>query len=811
LIRDARFALRILTKSPSFTLVAVLTLALGIAANSTVFSWISSTLLNPIPGLTHTANLVSIMRGERSDHPTPPFSYLDYRDLRENSHSFSGMLAYHDDFVSLTGAGKPERIYGALTSANYFDVLGLPFLLGRGFSPAEEQPGLGANVVVIGYSVWRNHFAQDPHVIGKTIQINQHPYTVIGVTPREFHGCKTGLSTDLWIPLMMDQPVWGSTRPGDRGTYWLQVLGKLRPGVTEQRAAAELNVLMQGIVERYPEDHSGSPNQITIDPLWRSPFGINVYLAKMLPMLLGLGLALLLLACANVANLLLVRSVARRREIAIRLSIGATRAQLVRQLMIESLLLGLAAGFAAIVITVGTSRSLAALIPPTTLPLTHNAHVDLRVLLATTAVSILTALIFGTLPALRSSSVPIQAVLKEEGGSVSVSVHKSRLSSGLVVAQIALSLLLLVCAGLFTRSLQKAEEENAGFDPNHILLVSYEPGPSGYNVSAAIAFDRQVLSKLAALPGVQDATLADFAPLSFSIHSDFVELQGYVPQPHESMEISRAYIGPNYFRTLHTSLISGRDVTDGDGPGSQRIAYVNQALADRYWPGQNPIGKRINDGVDFTVIGVVRNAKYRLLSYPPEPVFYLPMFQSYNSIYDTTIQLRVSGDPQAIAFPVEQAIHQLNPELPLFNVHPLTVTMRMGTVFQRAAVAFASSFGILAMLLAAVGIYGVVAYTTRQRTREIGIRMALGAERGQIFRLVLLQGLLLALVGLAVGVTLSLALTRLLKSQLYGVSTTDTVTFATVTLILCAVAMAACYIPAHRATKTDPNVALRYQ
>jgi len=751
------------------------------------------------------------MRGERSDHPSPPFSYLDYRDLRENSHSFSGMLAYHDDFVSLTGAGKPERIYGALTSANYFDVLGLSFLLGRGFWPAEEQPGHGANVVVIGYSVWRNHFAQDPHVIGKTIQINQHPFTVIGVTPREFHGCKTGLRADLWIPLMMDEYVWGSTRPGDRGTYWLQVLGKLHPGVTEQRAAAELNVLMEGIVERYPEDHAGSPNQIIIDPLWRSPFGVNVYLAKLLPMLLALGLALLLLACANVANLLLVRSVARRREIAIRLSMGATRGQLVRQLMIESLLLGLAAGCAAIVITVGTSRSLAALIPPTTLPLTHSAHVDFGVLLATTAVSILTALIFGILPALRCSSVPIQAVLKEEGGSVSLSVHKTRLSSGLVVAQIALSLLLLVCAGLFTRSLQKAQEQDAGFEPNHLLLVSYEPGPSGYHVAAAIAFDRQVLSKLAALPGVQDATLADFTPLSFSIHSDFVELQGYVPQPHESMEISRAYIGPNYFRTLRTKLISGRDVTDGDGPGSQRIAYVNQALADRYWPGQDPIGKRINDGVDFTVIGVVRNAKYRLLSYPPEPVFYLPMFQSYNSVYDTTVQLRVSGDPQAMAFSVEQAIHQLNPELPLFNVHPLTVTMRMGTVFQRAAVAFASSFGVLAMLLAAVGIYGVVAYTTRQRTREIGIRMALGAERGQIFRLVLLQGLLLALVGLAVGVTLSLAITRFLKSQLYGISTTDTFTFAIVVLILCVVAIAACYIPAHRATKTDPTVALRYQ
>ena len=810
MIRDFRYALRMLKKSPGFTFVVVLTLALGIGANSTIFSWISATLLNPIPGVTHTANLVTVMRGERSDHPTPPFSYPDLRDLRDRSRSFSGLLGYHDDFMSLTGAGKPERIYGALTSTNYFDVLGLRMMVGRGFVPEEEQQRAGATVAVISYSVWQSHFGLDPTVVGKTIQINRHSYTIIGVTPREFRGCKTGLRTDIWIPLAMDQAVWGSNRPDDRGNFWLNVLGKLRPGITDRQAEAELNVIMQEIAERFPEAHRDSPNQITLDPLWRSPFGVNGYLYKVLPMLIGLAAVLLLLACANVANLLLVRSVARRREIAIRLSMGATRGQLVRQLLVESLMLGLSAGIVAVLMTMGTAHSLAAFFPPSTLPLTHDAHLDQRVLLATTVVSILTALIFGILPAIRSSSMPLQAVLKEEATNVSVGFHKNRLSSGLVIAQISLSLLLLVCAGLFTRSLQKAQQSDPGFVPDHVLLASYETSPAGYSRTTSVAFNRSVLAKLAALPGVEAVTLADFSPLSFSIHTEYLQLQGYVPQPHESMEISRAIVGPNYFHTMRTSLISGRDFTDQDAPESQRVAIVNQALADRYWPGEDAIGKQASDGdQSFTIVGVARNAKYRLLTYAFEPVIYLPMYQAYRSTQDTTIHVRVSGEPKAMAIPVEQAVHELNPELPLFNVNPLTETMKFGTIFEHVAATFAGSFGLLAMLLAAVGIYGVVAYTTRQRTREIGIRMALGAEKVQIYKLVLGQGLRLTLAGLVVGMGLSLAVARLLKSKLYAVGSTDALTFVSVAVLLSVVTLIACHIPARRATNIEPTIALR--
>ncbi len=799
-----------LAKTPGFTLVAVLTLALGIAANSTIFSWISSTLLNPIPGVPHTGHLVTVNRGERSDHPSPPFSYLDLRDLQDRSRSFSGLLGYHDDYMSLTGAGKPERIYGALTTANYFDVLGLRPIIGRGFLPEEERLRTGAAVALISYSVWENHFARDPLVVGKTLQINRHPYTIIGVTPREFQGCKTGLRTDIWIPLTMDRPVWGSNRPEDRSNFWLNVLGRVRPGITDRQAQVELNLLMQEIAEHFPDEHRDSPNQITLDPLWRSPFGINVYLYKTLPMLLGLAAVLLLLACANVANLLLVRSVARRREIAIRLALGASRGQLIRQLLVESLMLSMAGGVVAVLITIWTSHSLGALFPPSTLPLSHNAHLDQRVLLATTAISILAALVFGILPALRSSNMPVQAVLKEEASSASLAFHKSRLSSSLVVAQIALSLVLLVCAGLFTRSLQKAQQSDPGFDAEHVLLASYELAPAGYTRDSGIAFNRQVLAKLAALPGIETVTLADFSPLSFSIHTEYFQLEGYVPQLHESMEISDALVGPNYFHALRTTLISGRDFTEQDARESQPVAIVNQVLADRYWPGQDVIGKQIFDGDQrFTVVGLARNAKYRLLTYAPEPVIYMPFFQTYRATQDTTIHLRVLGDPKAFGLSVERAVHELNPELPVFNVNPLKVTMKLGTILERVAAVFAGSFGFLAMLLAAVGIYGVVAYTTRQRTREIGIRMALGAQKGQIYQLVLRQAFVLTLAGLFIGTAVSLVLTRLLRNQLYGISSADALTFAGVALLLSAVSLLACHIPAHRATKIEPNVALR--
>jgi putative ABC transport system permease protein len=811
LIQDVRYGVRVLASRPGLPALAILTLALGIAANSTIFSWINSTLLNPIPGVPHTGDLVTVMRGERSEHPTPPFSYPDYRDLRDINHNFSGLLAYHMEYASLTGAGKPERIYAVLTSANYFHMLGVRPVLGRDFLAAEESGGEGsAAVAVISYDLWQSHFGGDRSIIGRKIQINRYPYTIVGVAPSGFQGCMTGLRGDIWVPLVMARLVWGfGGTLDDRGVSWLNVLGRLKPGIGSRQAEGELNLLMQRIAERFPDRHQGA-NQISLDPLWRSPFGPNVYLYATLPLLLGLAAMLLLLACANVANLLLVRSVSRRREIAIRLSMGATRWMLVRQLLVESLLLGLAGGVLAVLITTWTAGTFAAFIPSTTLPLTLNGHADHTVVAVTLATAIATALIFGILPALRSSNVSPATVLKEEAGSVVGGFHKSKLASALVVAQIALSVLLLVCAGLFTRSLEKAQRLDPGFDPEHVLLESFELRPSGYSRVEGIEFDKQLLAKIGALPGVEAVTLADFSPLSFTIHSDTVLPEGYVPRFHEAMELDYARVGPGYFRTLRTPLVAGRDFTLQDNEKSQFVAIVNQEFVARYWPGQDPIGKRIQLlNNRYTVVGVARNAKYRRLIYGAEPCIFVPWFQNYPSFDALIVHARVSGDPLAFAPEVENAIHQLTPDLPVFNVTSVRSSMQMGSIFERIAVTFAGSFGLLALALAAVGVYGVVAYATRQRTHEIGIRIALGAKRADILRMVLGHGLWMTLAGVGIGVAVSLALTRFLRTQLLGIKPTDFLTYASVAAVLGVVATAACFIPAWRAAKVEPMQALR--
>jgi predicted permease len=432
------------------------------------------------------------------------------------------------------------------------------------------------------------------------------------------------------------------------------------------------------------------------------------------------------------------------------------------------------------------------------------------VFLATLLISILTAAIFGTLPALRASSLEPVAVLKEEGGSVSGTLRKARLSSGLVVAQIALSLVLLICAGLFARSLRNAQMLDPGFDPNHVLIASYEPGPAGYSSTQGREFHRQVLSKIGAIPGVESVTLADFSPLSYTIHSNDVQPEGYVPRPHESMEVDRAIVGPDYFHTMKTKLIAGRDFTDQDTEKSQPVAIVNQAFVDRYWQRQDALGKRVRMwGQWLTVVGVAENAKYRRIIYQPAPAIFVPLFQDYADT--VTIHARVAGNPKAFASAIDSSVHSLNPDIPVFSVMTLRKSMEFGSVFERLAGALVGSFGLLALVLAAVGIYGVVAYTTRQRTREIGIRIALGAQQGDVLRLVLAQGFRLTILGLGIGLAASFAVTRILKSELLGVSPTDLLTYMCVSLLLCIVSLAACYIPARRATKVNPTVALRYE
>jgi putative ABC transport system permease protein len=809
--QDVRYGLRMILKAPGFAAIAILTLALGIGANTTIFSWINATLLNPVPGLASPNEVVALSLGKSSDNAFP-FNYPDYEAMRDGQQSFSGLTVFSMDPVSLTGKGKPERVWGVMASANYFDVLGVRPILGRGFLPAEDEKPNGAPVVVISYRMWQTHFGGDPQIVGRTMDINQHPYTIVGVTPAIFQGSQTGLRSDLWIPIMMQSQLMPQgDLLHDYHYFWLTALARLKQGVTAEQSQQEMTARIQRVAKDHPQEHKGH-DTVSIYPMWRAPFSANAFFSMLLPMLMAIAGVVLLLACANVANLMLVRSAARRREIAIRMSLGASRWRLVRQLLVESVVLALAGGAVAMVITFWTAGSMAKFIPQTDFPISLNMRADRAVLFATLIISLLTGVIFGILPALRASGEAPVAVLKEDSGSSTGGRGKARLASGLVVAQISLSLLLLICAGLFIRSFLSAQQINPGFNARRVLLTSYDCFQAGFSEPEAIEFDRQLVANLEALPGVQSAALSSRVPLTFGGGSTSVTPEGYVEHPNESMEVQVGIVTPNYLKTLQNPLINGRDFTSQDTKTAQRVAIVNEYFVDRYWPHQDALGKQVRSDLTnewFTVVGVARNSKVNTLNESPTPFIYLPLYQVYRA--STIVVLRTAGDPLGYATSVEKAIHGLSADMVLYDVTTLEAREEIASFVQRLAGTFVGAFGVLALVLAAVGIYGVTSYTTRQRTHEIGIRMALGAGRMDILKMVLGQGLLLTLIGVGQGLAMSFGLTRFLKSQLLGVTSTDALTFSAVAILLCAVALFACFIPARRAMQVDPMVALRYE
>ena len=809
-LKDLRNGWRKLLKSPGFTITAMLMLALGICANSTVFSWINATMLHPIPGAKDTSGLVTIMRGAWNTAPSPPFSYPDYRDLRETNHSFSGILAYHSDWLTLTSGETSQRIYGTNTSWNYFDVLGVKPFMGRFFFPDEEAQEGGVPYVILSYSVWQTRFAADPAIIGKSTEIDRRPLTIIGVAPAGFIGCMTGIRTDVWLPLVAArQPAGSRSITEQRGNAWLNVMGRLRPGVTRQGATQELDTLMRQLVAGYPADHLGS-NTITLDPLWRSPFGANYYLATSLPSMLAIAGVVLLLTCANIATLALVRFVSRRREIAIRQSLGAGPIELMRQMIFEGLLVSLCGGTVAILLTLLSARTLAGFIPPNASPIVLNGYVDKSVIAAILLLAVIASVICGALPAWKSSRVPTAEVLKEEAASVSSGSRHRLLLDGLVVGQIALSLSLLIAAGLFLRTLRNASDTDPGFDEAKVLLSSIELPSAGYSAADARVFQRELLAKLEAMPGVSSAALSDWVPLSFTRGSVDAFPEGYAPKPHESMEIRRASVSDGYFETVKIALLQGREFTWNDSEGAPLVAIVDETMTNRFWPRQFPLGKRMRIGDKwFTVIGVAKNTKHQRMNEPPESLVYFSLFQV--PAFETIIHVRTKGDPYQFAARIERAVHELNSKLPVFDVRSLADSTQMGIMFEKIETTFAGAFALIALVLAASGIYGVVAYRTELRTHEIGIRIALGASRSNVLRLVLRQGMVLEVIGLAAGLALSLLFTQFLRGLLYGVSVRDPLTVISFTAILSFVAFAACYLPALKAMRIDPMTAIREQ
>ncbi len=807
LSHDIRFALRQLLRTPYFTATAIVMLALGICATGTALSWIEGTMLNPVPGARDTSRLVTIMRGTWNISPPPPFSYLDYRDLRSASRTLSGILAYHHEWATLTAGDSPQRIYAAQVSGNYFDVLGIQPALGRFFRLDEEaQPG-GVPYVVLGYSLWKTRFGGDSAIVGKSVEIQHQPFTVIGVAPEGFVGCMPAIREDLWAPLAASSAAGGNDWDLlHRENTWLNLMGRLRPGVSRRAATQDLETIMRRLVAEYPAAHLGV-NTITLDPLWRSPFGGNGYFSASLPVLLAIAALVLLLTCANVATLMLVRFVARARDLAIRQSLGAGRAGLMRQMILEGLFVSLAGSAAAFMLTLWTSSTLGRFVPPNASPIAVSGRVDPRVALALLAVAIGAGVLCGALPAWRSTHIAPAEVLREQSANLSSGSYNRHVLSGLVVAQVALSVALLVSAGLLLRTLRNKATANPGFDAAHVLTATVGLD-TGYSRSEIRQFQKKILVRARELPGTTQVSLTDWLPLSLSRKTGDVWPEGYVPKLHESGEVDRADVSAGYFATMRIPIVEGREFADTDDAQAPPVMIVDQTAAARYWPGKDPLGRRLRmwDTL-YTVVGVARNSAHLRIGETQQPMIYNSIFQSGDP--ETILQVRTPDEPEALAPAAVKAIHEIDPQWLVYDVRPLRETAQAASTFAIMESTFASAFALLALVLAASGIYGVLAYRTQLRTHEIGIRLALGAGRQDVLWLILRQGLRLATLGIALGMVLTVALTRFISAQLYGVKPADPLTLALVTLLLASVAGAASSLPALRAMRIDPITAIR--
>jgi putative ABC transport system permease protein len=809
--QDLRYAARMLLKKPGFTLIVVLTLALGIGANTAVFTWLKALLLHPLPGVAESHRLVMLHSTlTRSGNQVISVSYPDYKDYRDRNEVFSGLAASNINiFNLLDGEGRPERVFGSLVSGNFFEVLGVRAALGRTFAPDEDRTPGTHPVVVISHRLWQRRFAADPGLIGKTIRLNQRDFTVIGVAPAGFNGSWVGLAFDLWTPLMMTpQLLTVPDKLDRRGMQWLSVIGRLKDGVTFEQAQANAQNIAAQLAKDYPQDDEGTG--AAIFTLINEPYGAGQMAPWFVVLMVVAGLVLLI-ACANVANLLLARAAGRSREMGVRAAFGAGRGRLVRQLLTESLLLAVMGGAGGALLAAWLSDAMGLMLPPMGFPLSLNLAWDYRVPGFALALTLFTVVAVGLIPAMRAAKVDPLVSIRNEAGAASLLAPRSRLRGALVVIQIAVSLASLLCGGLFVRALVEQRNVNPGFDPERALLLSMDLFPNGYDEKRGVEFYRQLVARVAALPGVESASLSSQVPPNlFPGSSAGFDIEGYTPRADEMINIEYEVVAPRYFQTMRIPLVEGRDFSDADDAQSVPVAIVNQSMARRYWGlGSSPMGKRLRatSGKWRTVIGVARDIKQFEPTEPTHPWVYTPHAQDYESMM--TLVARTTGDPWQSLAGVRGVAHDLDPTLPVFDEKTLQTHSGVPLFLDRIAVTFLSAFGLMALALAAVGLYGVMAYSVTARTREIGIRMALGAQTSDVLKHVIKQGLGLTMIGVATGLGVAFALTRLMESLLYGVSATDALTFTLVSLLMVAVALLACYIPARRAARVDPMIALR--
>jgi predicted permease len=825
-MQDIKYGVRMLLKAPGFTIVAVLALGLGIGANSAIFSAVNAFIMRPLP-VADADQLVVPFESDRSRKEFNEISYLDYVDYRDGNEVFSGLIGHYSTGAAVGAAdGKIQSdvIWGEVVTGNYFDVLGVRAALGRTFLPEEDRAPGAAPVVVISDNLWQRRFAADPNITGKTIILNGTTFTVVGVAPPEFVGTKIALGMDFWVPMMMQRQIMpGNDWLSDRSDNWFDMIGRLKPGVSLEQAEANMTAIARRLNETYPAERVERERAAVVvvpEPEGRID-DRNITQA----IRLGAGLAMivvgavLLIACANVANLLLVRATARRREIGIRLALGASRSRIIRQLLTESLLLALMGGALGFIIAFWTADLILAFTPKfPSFRLVLDFSPDMRVLGWTLLISLLTGVIFGLAPALQSSKSNVVPVLKGETATLGGGRRGWRswnLRNLLVVSQIALSLVVLVCGGLFIKSLRQTLEVDPGFQTENMLTMSLDPSLLNYTEEEGTRFYTELTRRVESLPEVRSATLARPLPLGDSWNSNGpIIVEGQPPPPPEGGLYSGfTIVNPKFFETLQIPLLQGRNFTEQDKEGTPDVVIINETMARQLFPGENPIGKRFRIGEKSTrpreIIGVARDGKYRTLGESPQSFLFLPQLQNYRP--EMTLVVSGRGNVEGIAERVRGEVNKLDARLPVYNIKTVNEHIDFALWGPRTAATLAATFGVLALALAALGLFGVMSYTVAQRTREIGIRVALGASRRNVLKLIAKQGLTLTLIGILIGLTAAFAATRVLSGLLYGVSATDPLTFVAVALLLAVAALLACYIPARRATKVDPTIALRYE
>ncbi len=818
LLKDLRYAVRMLATNRGFTVVAILSLAFGIGVNTTIFSIVNAVLLRPL-NFTEPETLVEVYTSGSDGYPFSTSSYPDFVDYRDQNDVFSALVAHTATPISHNMDDGSELLFGELVSWNYFELFGVQPEVGRFFLPEEDATPETHPVVVLSHGFWQRHFAADAAVLGSTIRLNGHHYTIVGVAPEEFTGTFPVFQMELWVPLMM----FGQAGIGDnssemltrRGSRSLFIKGRMRPGVTLEEVEAQIETISARLEQEYPGSNEGRlASAVRLTDIRFHPFidGALTPIAGLLMVVVGM---VLLIACANVANMLLARASVRRREIAIRLALGARRIRLVRQLLTESILLALAGGLGGLLLTYWTTSLMLSYQPPTPISVTLHLGVDVRVLGFTIIASLLTGVIFGLAPALQSSRPDLITALKDESARAGRTWRRFGLRNLLVVTQVAVSLLLLVAAGLFLRSLINAQSVDVGFEDENVAIVSTNPDLVGLSKDEGRMFLHNVLDRAAALPGAEAVAVADRIPLGQAISTFGVYVEGYeMPEGEEHITVDVTQVSPGYFAALSIPMVSGRDLTDADDEGAPGVVVVNATFARRYWPGENPLGKRISresaEGPWLEVVGVCEDYKVRTIGEEPRPYLHLAAWQAEQLIFPAVL-VRTSGDPAPMVGMLRQEILALEPDMVFFETKTMKENIGLMLFPVRFGAGALAIFGLLALGLAAVGLYGVIAYSVSQRTHEIGIRIALGAESSDVLKLVVGQGMRLVIVGVVVGLAGSVAVTGLASRYRYGVRAIDLMSFAGAALVLMAVGFLANYIPARRGASVDPMEALRYE